>query len=516
MPDDFEDLAELRALGSGLDQRLLQADRAFARGDYAAAAATHSEVAGASGRRIAYPLRRWCQALTELGRSSEAQPVCRDLLAVHIPNAADFAVATAALVRGSGPLPASTLAQARQFVARAEGMDPDSLWALSARCEVAVRVADASTLEQCWSGLARIAPEHRFTRRFALERTAAARWARPLRIAFAMAMLLALLAAAVHKLRASVRLRRSGATAAGAAVAFAALLYGAPASAEGGTSSTLEEMGFGIVEDPAASASTCSGPPSPEAARGEHEVAMFKEEMKVLDKVMSQIKTAEDLILNKGDWPTAINLYVDVIKISPNFVKGWRRLCEGYAYVGRPIDGAHACRQIFAAKQANAWDHSMLVHHLLTGPDGSKSAVRAEVKQLVAEAITMAPKERWGYDAQCELAQLTNDFSSLKSCSQQLQQLAPDDRRSVSLAFVVALREQRFGEAQALIDRARGKGLDEAVLRDMQRTLDRQGPLWRRMKTQWPLGLGAGLGAALLVLAPSWIGRMRKRQAARA
>jgi hypothetical protein len=158
----------------------------------------------------------------------------------------------------------------------------------------------------------------------------------------------------------------------------------------------------------------------------------------------------------------------------------------------------------------------MLVHHLLGGPDSARPEVRAEAKQLAEAAIALAPEERWGYDAQCELALLVDSLPTLKSCTEQLNRLVPDDRKTVALVFSLAVREKRLTDAENVIRRARAGGLDALSLERMQQLVDAQRPFLSRLWRVAPLGVGLGglAGAAALLFRFLWSRRVRREPSA--
>jgi hypothetical protein len=463
--EDHESLATLQQQVSNL-RPLAAADSAFNEQRWQAAAALYASLSLQDEDAARYPLRRRCQALTELGRRAEALVACEKLLHTVLPNAADLQAHLQALMLGAGRPSDAELQQATVLVRRIEGMDPDSVWAEAARCAVAERIGDRSTLALCSAALARLSPEGRLTQRFApaAQASLSARWLR-------LGVLGALLLAALLTLGHSFVTRRKGAVVASACLLLCG--WARPAAAQ--DSATTPESS--ITAEPNTAAGTDAS-----AARSEDEAKAIDDEMAQVQAIIEKIAAAEALITEKNDWQSAVAKYNEIIVTVPYMVKAWRRLCEGYSYLGMPVEGAHSCRQVLASKEANAWDRAMLVHHLLTGPDRAKPEVLAEAKALAAEAAATSPNERWGHDAQCELALRANDLPALNACSKQLDILAHDDRKTVAMLFSVALAERRFADAEQLIERARAGGMEEASLQRMRLTLRQREPLTRRIR----------------------------------
>lgn len=496
-PYDLEELAVALPETPGLEASLKQADAAFEARDFRAAAELYAEAARATHDELGYPLRRRCEALTELGQRAEALRACKAMQSAIVSSAADLSALVGALMSGTEPLTSSDLMTAKLLLQRAQDLEPDSIFALASECDVARRIGDRATFANCARQLRQVAPDHRLTRRV-LKADAGAPNARAWQLLLLGLVALASAATLAHRMLVG---RRKGRTA--AVLAAHALLFGWVSSAHA--------QAVGIVEEPAdPNAATYSGPPSKAELEHDQEVGAFKDEMKQLNELMEQVNSAEKLIEEQHDWLGGIKIYNQVVTTIPYFVKGWRRLCEGYSAVGMPVEGAHACRQVLASKESNAWDRAMLVHHLLSGPEGKAQATRAEAKQLADDAVRLAPNERWGYDATCELALAQSDRVALSSCSKKLAELAPDDRKSLAFAWALAISDNRLDAASHLLDDARRRGLDEATLARMQREIDARQPLIERLKRRAPLGLAAGAAAALLVLGVSRVWRRRR------
>lgn len=492
--EDQESLAALKEQPAKL-KPLADADAAFQQQRWEAAAALYAALPAEDEDVARYPLRRRCQALTELGRSAEALAACQKLLNTVLPNAADLSAHVLALMLGTGRPSDSDLQQATMLLHRVEGMDPDSVWAEAARCAIAERIGDRSTLALCSAAIVQLSPNTRLAQRFspAAQASSTGRW---LKLGLLGALLLAALLTLGHSL---VKRRKS------VVVASACLLLGAwarPAAAQDAAATSAES-----------SMSTELSTPAPaSAATPEAEANAIDDEMAQVQAIAEKIAAAEALITDKSDWQGAVTKYNEVVGTVPYMVKVWRRLCEGYSYLSMPTEGAHACRQVLASQEANAWDRAMLVHHLLSGPDSAKAEVLTEAKALAAEAVAKSPNERWGYDAQCELALRANDLPGLKACSKRLDVLAHDDRKTIAILFSVALAEQRFADAEQLIERSRVGGMDEPSLERMRVNIRQREPLTRRLAHSAPLGLGIGAGAAALALLLGYALNARKRR----
>jgi hypothetical protein len=82
--------------------------------------------------------------------------------------------------------------------------------------------------------------------------------------------------------------------------------------------------------------------------------------------------------------------------------------------------------------------------------------------------------------------------------------------------FTVALAENRFSDAEGLIERGRKNGLDAPTIEIMKKTLAAKGPLWWRLRQSAPLGILAAIVAAALALGIRFLLSLRARARASA
>jgi hypothetical protein len=69
----------------------------------------------------------------------------------------------------------------------------------------------------------------------------------------------------------------------------------------------------------------------------------------------------------------------------------------------------------------------------------------------------------------CEVDLRVKDFAALETCTKELAVKAPEDPKTISLQWALALEKSNRADALALIDRARGAGMDDAGIAQMKR-----------------------------------------------
>ena len=158
---DADDLAALDQLHPGLSAVLLQGEAELRAGSVAAAVSSFEKVAhGAPENALAN--RRYCQALTELGKRPAALRACEASIQTK-PTAAGFRALSGALL--SQPPTPDELTLATRLAGAARRYMRDQPWSLAATSEIAERTGDEKMLENAVLELERIAPDHYETRR---------------------------------------------------------------------------------------------------------------------------------------------------------------------------------------------------------------------------------------------------------------------------------------------------------------------------------------------------------------
>jgi tetratricopeptide (TPR) repeat protein len=211
----------------------------------------------------------------------------------------------------------------------------------------------------------------------------------------------------------------------------------------------------------------------------------------------------------RGDLAAAVKYYRAIAKAAPDRAGAFAKICETYAAMGDVDTALSSCRAALGLEGAVVDDYASYVRLLLsraTPPSAAEIAdADAVIAHLQAELVTpdanasvkLVPER-----LRCQLGLRIEDKKRLAACSKALAAQAPDDAGTIAYGFALALMEQDFDRAEALVAQARRAGLDAAAVESMQQRLrseaERRPWLVRVFADARALGLVGGCAAVLL------------------
>lgn len=488
---DMDDLRSLDQMHAGLSAILLRGESELRAGSVEAAVSSFAKVAHDAPEN-AFANRRHCQALTQAGQRQAAIQACEASIQ-RKPTAAGFRALSGALL--SAPATADELTLAVQLAGAARRYLRDQPWSLAATGELAERTGDEKMLEDAVLELERIAPGHYETRRArqALEGFKLPAWAWGVWLALSVAVL----ATIVHATRAKLAGLRWRARAAQGVVTslFAALVLtsaGSAAAADapkptGPAGDATPELG-GLSQWPINDADPTKSLPTTEQ-RDRNPLEFGYHMMDLADKA--------DIAQRKGDFNQVGKLYEAMSIAVPDRAIGYRKSCEGYEKAGNLEKALAMCRGALGADGLDINDYLHFEKLLLAKP-GPLTPLDiedlAEVSMhLKAEQGGMAA----GLQVQCDLAERLDDLKRLRECADAMARETPNDPKLLVYQWGVAMKEENYDRAQALIDAARKKSLQPAGIEMMERaTREQSAPQQRvaRAVQHHPVLFGAGVG----------------------
>jgi hypothetical protein len=337
---------------------------------------------------------------------------------------------------------------------------PGEAWGYLARCEVARRLGSADVLETCLRDLRRVAPDAPETNAalaLAPERTSWELWLAR------FALVAGLLGTLAHALvRRRTTRRSSTPSKVAAAVAFALALVG-PAAAR--------------ADEPAGSGDGMSVPVDPHAmpdprkdlshfkiddANPEASVPTLEQRNKgplQFGYYIQDLVTRGERSAKQGDHAAAARYYRALSAASSDTAVGPRRLCEELEAAHDLPGAVIACRTTLTRGGVTAGDYTRFVHVALAKPG---PLLPLEEKELAAVIDHVSAEAQLGALVpvlRCEVALRAHDMPALESCARQLATSAPNDPKTVSFQWAVALDRQDRAAAEHLVERAREVGV---------------------------------------------------------
>jgi hypothetical protein len=339
---------------------------------------------------------------------------------------------------------------------------PGEAWGYLARCEVARRLGSADVLETCLRDLRRVAPDAPATKAALALAPEPTSWELWLARFALVAGLLGTLAHALVRRRTTRRSSTPLKVAAGIALAFALALVG-PAAARADEPAEPDE-GMSAPADPLAM-------PDPrkdlshfkiDDANPEASVPTLEQRNKgplQFGYFIQDLVTRGERSAKQGDHAAAARYYRALSAASADTAVGPRRLCEELEAAHDLPGAVIACRTTLTRGGVTAGDYTRFVHVALAKPG---PLLPLEEKELAAVIDHVSAEAQLGALVpvlRCEVALRAHDMPALESCTRQLATAAPNDPKTVSFQWAVALDRQDRAAAEHLVERAREVGV---------------------------------------------------------
>jgi hypothetical protein len=361
-------------------------------------------------------------------------------------------------------------------------------WGYLARCDIARRLGSAAVLETCLADLRRVAPDHLATKRaldFATEPASLA--IRILRILLLLTLLGTLADALLRRERS---LRRSARRAPARSVLlllavcsfFSTLGAGAARAEPTADRDQLSELKIDDAD--------------PEASVPSVEVQNSKP--LEFGYYLQDLAAKAEKAGKGGNHAAEARYYRALAAAAPTTSYAPRKLCDALEAAGDTSSAIVACRTAITRQGSTVGDYLHFMRLVLSTkgplPPGEQQELSTVLTHLDGEAQLGALPTMF----RCEVALRFRDEPALAACTDTLSRTAPNDPKTVSFQWALALQRHDRGAARQLLDRARGMGIGEDGLAKMEQAT-RQLTL-RLIGRLALLALGAGLVAALLTL----------------
>jgi hypothetical protein len=375
----------------------------------------------------------------------------------------------------------------------------DQPWGYLARCDIGRRLGNADLLASCVEDIRRVAPQSDALKqalRMAAERPSAA-----VRL-FRLLLALGLFATLAHAGRAAwlARFRRRGAAPA-SLVAFLAIFAGLSGWGSRAASAQTPLPGgqdhlsdFKINdEDPESSV------PGPEAAtRDPLQFGYF----------LQDLAARAEAAVKQGDHAAAARYYGAIAKGAPTVAYPPRQMCVELEAAGDMERAIQACRSAVARLGSTAADYTRFVALVLASKGPLPAGERKELDAVIAHLQKEAQLGAVPTMLRCEVDLRFKDLPAFEACTAELAKLAPDDPKTVSLQWALAVEKHDRGTAMSLLERARGLGVNAAALAKMEEGT--RAILRRRAQRVGLLIIAAAFVAAGLVFGRRWLGTRRQ------
>jgi tetratricopeptide (TPR) repeat protein len=483
------DLKELARMGALHPQALAlfnEGDALLARGD-ALEAAHRFQKASELAPEIALLLRRQGQALTWAGYRGDALEACRKSISLASTGAAPALRAAVGAFMSTTPT-SEELAVALNYARLAAEKSGTQPWAYAARCDIALRLGEPTMLKTCKQQLLTLAPGHYETDRVAgsnLAQTSLAVFA-----AWGAAALLALYTLAHAILRAFSPRRgrdRSALSASGAALALVVSVVSLPARADIASEKVAPSGGLGKwkvnLQDPISSV--------PTPAERDGNPIEFGYHVMDLGDLTGQAE-------QRGDHALAAKLSEAMVKAVPDAAGGYRRACHFNELAGNRERALMFCRGALAVEGVIVDDYLRYTQLVFALSTTFKKPQIDDFTAIIQHLKSEAKAEGPAAIVQCQLATRIEDRRGLEACTQVLAKLAPNDPKTISFQWTLAMLRGDMSQAQKLFAAAKEKSLNPEAVETMQKAMQAELSVPRRLQRNWHVLL-AGAGGLMVV-----------------
>ena len=210
----------------------------------------------------------------------------------------------------------------------------------------------------------------------------------------------------------------------------------------------------------------------------------------------------------KGDHAAAARYYGAIAKGAPTVAYPARQMCLELEAAGDVPTAIQACRSAVARLGSTEGDYTRFVSLVLSSkgrlPADERKELDSVIKHLREERKDDVVPTMLG----CEVALRFKDIPALESCTAELAKKAPNDPKTVSLQWALAVEKRDRTTALSLLDRARGLGLSAAALAKME--AGTQAIRRRQLQRLALLTIAAVLVLAGLRVGRRWFGTRRQ------
>jgi hypothetical protein len=438
--------------------------------------------------------RRDCEALTALGRRSEAVLACSRALET-VRSGDNVRALVSALVDGPTPPTSAELALALAVTAT-ERDKGGAVTSAAATCDIAERIGDLPMLQRCADELRRIAPDDPATGKAESALSAACP---PWRFWGGWSLVAVALAATLgHAGRRSLARRRAMVARLPAAAALSAALLAPAVTAR--ADEPEPQRRTGLSRWPVDDAHPESSIPSDKDRDADPLQFGYW---------LQDVSWKAEIASKRDDHAAAARYYRALGLAVHDRAVAFVKACEEYEALGDRDQAIEMCGQALLRDGLTVKDYDHFVHLVL----GQTRPLTDKETFALAQVLDHMREDPAGRDVvddlECQVGARTSNVAQLRECTAALAARSPDDPRTISYLWALAVAEDDGSGAEVLVERARTAGVAPQDVERMSHTT--QTSVWhRRVRTVLVVVAFCLLAAAMAVAGRAVAARRRK------
>jgi hypothetical protein len=170
-----------------------------------------------------------------------------------------------------------------------------------------------------------------------------------------------------------------------------------------------------------------------------------------------------------GDHAAEARFYFALTKLAPAESYAPRKLCEAYEAAGDMAKAVLSCRTVLGRPGTTVADATRFIGLVLATKGPLPAVERTELDEVIKRLESNQVDAAATTMLRCEVDLRFKDFAALETCTKELAAKAPQDPRTISLQWALAVERSNRADALALIDRARSAGMNDAGIAQMER-----------------------------------------------
>ena len=167
----------------------------------------------------------------------------------------------------------------------------------------------------------------------------------------------------------------------------------------------------------------------------------------------------------RGDHAAALRFYATLAKAVPDRAVAYSKMCNEYEALGDVEKATSACGDALLRDGVRLGDYTHFVR-LIVGKPGKLNEKEVAALGNVIQHMRDDPQGQGTVDEiECEVGVRTSNVAQLRECTTALLARAPNDPKTVTYQWALAVQEGEFDDADELVERASTLGVHVEAMR---------------------------------------------------